>query len=169
MPPAADSFVAPPTAPTAIATASVSSSSTIADAKIGDLPRYREMIIAAIRSNPCRRAKYIAGVMLSDYAVKVNWDALRVYIDREGLYDAAVASPSTPMRPTGAPSTPTGAAMQASPVRTSPRQKVYAKIGDLPRYKKRIVDAIKANPGKRERKLAGVLETDYALVVNMLH
>ena len=49
--------------------------------------------------------------------------------------------------------------MQASPVRASPRKKVYAKTGDMARYKHRIVEAIKANPGKSKRALSNVLET----------
>ena len=56
--------------------------------------------------------------------------------------------------------------MQASPVRASPRQNVYATVGDLPRYRKRIVDAIKANPGMRDCKLSSVLEADYGLAVH---
>ena len=33
--------------------------------------------------------------------------------------------------------------MQTSPIRASPRGKVYAKIADLPRYRHRIIAAIK--------------------------
>ena len=56
--------------------------------------------------------------------------------------------------------------MQASPIRTSPRKKVTAKLADLPRYKHRIVEAIKANPGKRYKALSKELEASYALVVD---
>ena len=96
--------------------------------------------------------------MLRDYAIKVRWDAVRVYTDRAKLYDHAIAGTATPVRGTGAPSTPTGAPKQASPIRSSPRKKVSANIADLPRYKHRIIEAIKANPGKRGRALAAELE-----------
>ena len=45
-----------PTAPTAIESTSVASS-TVSEARIGDLPRYREKIIAVIRANPGKKAK----------------------------------------------------------------------------------------------------------------
>ena len=63
---------------------------------------------------------------------------------------------------TGAPSTPAGAPIQASPIRTSPRKKVYAKLSDLPRYRHRIVDAIKANPGKRHKALSKELGQEWS-------
>ena len=160
--PIATSAIDVPNAPDATAATPVA---TIVDAKIADLPRYRDNIIAAIRSNPGKKAKALVSIALSDYAVRVQWQALHTYIDREKLYDIAAAAPSTPMRSTGAPSTPTGAPMQASPVRASPRRKVYAKIADLPLYKHRIVEAIKANPGKRDKALSAELERNYALVV----
>ena len=153
-------------APTRIAAPPVASSSTIIEAKIGDLPRYREMILAAIRANPGRKSIALATVLEKSYAVRVHQAALRTFIDREKLYDAANAAPSTHMRGTGAPSTPTGATIQSSPIRASPRKKVHAKLSDLPRYRHRIVEAIKANPGKREKALSAVLEANYALVVH---
>ena len=56
--------------------------------------------------------------------------------------------------------------MQASPIRSSPRKRVHAKLGDLPRYRHRIVEAIKANPGKRHKALSIELERNYALIVD---
>ena len=126
------SAAAMPAAPTAIAAPSVASSSTIIEAKIGDLPRYREMILAAIRANPGTKSIALATILEKSYAVRVHHAALRKFIDREKLYDAASAAPSTPMRGTGAPSTPTGATVQSSPIRASPRKKVHAKLSDLP-------------------------------------
>ena len=140
--------------------------SSIIVAKIGDLPRYCESIVEAIRANPGKRAKALAAILLSNYGVKVDWNALLTYIDRNKLYDIASQSPCTPIRGTGAPTTPTGASMQVSPIRASPRKTVYAKLDDLGRYKHRIVEAIKANPGKGERALSSVLKTSYALVVH---
>ena len=117
-------------------------SRTIVEAKIGDLPRHRDTILAAIRANPGKKAKKLSSILASGYGLRVQWDALRVYIDREGLYGDAAAAPSTPMRGTGAPSTPTAAPMQAAPFRASPRRRVYAKLADLGRYKHRIIEAI---------------------------
>ena len=70
------------------------------------------------------------------------------------------------IRGTGAPTTPTGSDMQASPIRSSHRRKVVAKLGDLPRYKKQIVEAIKANPGKREKALSAALEASCSVVAD---
>ena len=137
-------------------------SPSVVEAKIGDLPRYREQLLAAIRANPGKKAKLLAPIMLHDYAVSRHWKALETYIDREKLYDAATAAPSTPMRGTGAPLTPTGAPIQSSPIRASYTTKIKAKLADLPRYKNRIVDAIKANQAKRGRALSGVLEAKWA-------
>ena len=143
----------------------MASSSTIIEAKIGDLPSHRGTILQAIRSNPGSKSIALSTILEKSYAVRVHHATLRKFIERESLYEvAAAAAPSTPMRGTGAPSTPTGATIQSSPIRASPRKKVHAKLSDLPRYRHRIVEAIKANPGKRERALSAVLEANYALV-----
>ena len=156
-------------ASTSAASASTAASTTIIDAKIGDLPAHRERILLAIRSNPGSKAIALAAFLEKTYSVRVHFQALRKYIERENLFEAATTAPCTPIRSTGAPATPIGAPMQASPARTprrSPGKKVHAKIGDLPRYKHRIVAAIKANPGKRKKQLSAELERNYALVVH---
>ena len=145
-------------APTAITAPSVASSSTIIEAKIGDLPSHRGTILQAIRSNPGIKSIALSTILEKSYAVRVHHAALRKFIDREKLYEAAAAAPSTPMRSTGAPATPTGVPMQSSPIRASPRKRVLAKIGDLPRYKPRIVEAVKAYPGPRGVALSKELE-----------
>ena len=145
------STAAMPAAPTAIAAPSVASSSTIVEAKIGDLPSHRGTILQAIRSNPGSKSVALSTILEKSYAVRVHHATLRKFIERENLYEAAVAAPSTPMRGTGAPATPTGVPIQSSPIRASPRKKVHAKLSDLPRSTHRIAEAIKANPGKRER------------------
>ena len=109
------------------------------------MPRYRDRIIEATGSNPGKKAKALAAIVERDYGLKVIWKTRGLYIDRENIYGIASAAPSTPERGTGAPSTPTGVLMQASPTRSSPRRNVDAKIADLPRYRHRITDAIKAN------------------------
>ena len=132
---------------------SVASSSTITDAKIGDLPRYRNNILSAIRDNPGKSAIALATILERNHSVRVHFQALRKFIAREKLYE--VASPSAP-----APSTPIGrgtGSMQTSPVRASPRRRVNVKIRDLPLYTHRIVKAIKSNPGRKSGWLAGEL------------
>ena len=88
------------------------------------------------------------------------------YIEGQKLFELASTATPTPVHGTGAPSTPTGAPMRASPIRT-PGRKKQAKIGDLPRDRDRIIAAIKANPGKKAHFLSGVLEQNYGLVVHM--
>ena len=142
--------------------------SDVIDAKIGDLPAYRDRILLAIQSNPGSKAVALVAFLEKTYSVRVHFQALRKYIERENLFEAATTAPCTPIRSTGAPATPIGAPMQASPARPmrSPGKKIHAKIADLPRYKHRIVAAIKANPGKRHKALSSALERDYALVVH---
>ena len=136
------------------------------DAKVGDLHLYRDSIVTAIRDNPGKRAKALATLLLDRYkVVRVQWDALRVYIEREDLYKVAASAPSTPKQSLPAPSSPI--ARDASPppaARAMPTSNV--KIADLPLYRDIIVAAIKANPGKRACALSTVLANDYALVVH---
>ena len=124
---------------------------------------------AGYPEHPGSKAIALAAFLEKTYSLRVHFQALRKYIERENLFQAAATAPCTPIRSTGAPATPIGAPMQASPARTprrSPGKKVRAKIGDLPRYRHRIVAAIKANPGKRKKQLSAELERNYALVVH---
>ena len=57
-------------------------------------------------------------------------------------------------------------ASQSSPIRASPRKKAHAKLADLPRYRGRIVEAIKANPGRKSEWPSGELSRSYALTVH---
>lgn len=91
---AAASSASMPVAAAIRAGTSMAPSPTISEAKIGDLPRYRGTIIVAIRANPGKKAKALAAILAKDYAIKVHWDALRVYIDREKLYDLANVAPT---------------------------------------------------------------------------
>ena len=113
-----------------------------------------------------KKGRALASILLRDCAINVHWKALQTYVEREKLYDIAADAPCTPMRRTGAPPTPTGAPIQTSPIRASPRRVVHAKLGDLPRYRNRVDEAIKANPGKRKRARSAVLKADYALDVH---
>ena len=102
----------------------------------------------------------MSNILRRDYGLSIHWDAIKTYCKREQLYDVVGAAPSTPLRGTDAPATPTGSPMQMSPITASPRRLFHAKIADLPRYKNRIVQAIKANPGLMRKRLAKVLRAD---------
>ena len=65
----------------------------IVEAKIGDLPSHRDSIVHAIRSNPGIKSIALATILEKSYSVRVHHAALRKFIDREKLYEAAAAAP----------------------------------------------------------------------------
>ena len=110
---------------------------------------YRDSIVTAIRENPDKRAKALATLLLDRYkVVRVRWDAIKTYIDREKLYDVALAAPVTPQRPVAASGSPIARETSpAPPVRSMPTSNVN--IADLPAYRDTIIAAVKANQGMR--------------------
>ena len=76
--------------------------SSIVEVKIGGLPPYRDRILHAIRSNPGRKGVLLSAIIEKTYGVRIHHATLLKYIVREGLFDAAAAGSSTPIRSIGA-------------------------------------------------------------------
>ena len=61
----------------------VTASSSIVDAKIGDLPAYRDRILQAIRNNPGSKGMALSAMIEKTYRVRIHHAALKKYIVRE--------------------------------------------------------------------------------------
>ena len=81
---------------------------TMIEVNIGGLPAYHDKILLTICNNPSSRCMEFSAIMEKTYGVRIHHAALEKYIVRNNLF-VHLAAPSTPMRSTGAPSTPTGA------------------------------------------------------------
>ena len=66
-------------------------------AKLADLPRYKHRIVAVIKANPGKRHKALSSALERDYALVVDWNALRKYCDEHHLWSIKQDAP-TPSR-----------------------------------------------------------------------
>ena len=56
-------------------------------AKIGDLPRHRKTIMSIIAGHPGIRARAVSTELERSYGIRVDYNAIKKYCDREELWD----------------------------------------------------------------------------------
>ena len=135
------------------------------DVKIGQLPEHHGTITDAIGKHPTKRAHALSTVLHRDNGILVKWKALQTYILRHHLWTSKRPNPAAAMPSASASSVamPTAPTDLVAPSVASSSTIIEAKIGDLPRYRKMILAAIRANPGSKSIALATILEKSYAV------
>ena len=81
------------------ASGAATASSSIIDAKIGDLPAYRDQILLAIRNNPGSKGMALSAIMEKTYGVRIHHAALKN--TSSGIFDLMLLRPlrhSYPLR-----------------------------------------------------------------------